>query len=148
MYFKTHSSWMVKNPIFKIFDDTNNAYMRWNFVEMRLSIYYFHIHFRKNFVNSPTTILCATLPATLYLLKNFPDSSLSLQTPALLNNGNPTLDNVVAIYNCKIENNDNFIAKCSTDKIYNLNLYKKYNKSKFNCLNKVLVWSCSDNYDT
>jgi len=146
MYFTTHSSWMIKNPLFKIFD-SGNDYMRWNFVEMRLSIYYFHINFIRNFVNSPTTILCANLPATLYLLKNFPDSSLYLQIPALLNDGNPSLDNVVAIYNCKLSNNDNYIAKCATGKIYNLNLYKKYTKSKFDCFNKVLVWSSSDNYD-
>jgi len=147
MYFTTHSSWLINNPLFKIFD-SDNDYMRWNFVEMRLAVYYFHIHFRKNFINSPTTILCVKLPAVLYLLQSFTSASLSLQVPALLNDQTPGLYNVESIHKYDVSNNCNYIAKCSNDKIYDLNLYEKYNKSEFNSLENELVWSCPDICDS
>lgn len=115
MYFKTQSDWEDKNPAFAAFDDPKNPCHRWRAVELTVATYYYHVHFKLDSVG--IDILLGNLDDVLVLLQDYPDSALSLQTPAWLNNGEPGLCRVVAIYKSSDPAEQTHIAECADGKM-------------------------------
>lgn len=136
MYFKTQSHWQDKNPAPK------NSGFRWRAVELILGIYYYHVRFEPDAADLGlvgTDILLGDLEDVLGILLEYPNSTLFLQTPAWLNNGEPGLYRVVCIY--KSTDGQMHIAECADGTLRTIGDMSIDKKSKkLATVKKVPIW--------
>ena len=121
MHFRTQSDWADNNPAFAVFDEPGNPSYRWRAVELTLAIYYYHLHLVTDTKGPDSVgfdIILDEFSDALDTLRNYPNSTIALQTPAWANNGEPGLYRVVAIYKSTDPVTQPYIVECANDKMY------------------------------
>jgi hypothetical protein len=146
MHFETRSTWEVKDPIYKVFDNPENPCFRWRAVEIPLAVYCYHVNVVPSETDlelgaSRTNVLMGDIMDVLNALRDYPDSTVSLQTPPWLNNGEPGLYRVTAIYKSEDPVNKPFIAKCADGKMRVLALDSGSESINPETVEKTTLWS-------
>lgn len=142
MYFRTQSNWLMDDPIYKVFDDPDNPSFRWCAVEFPLSVFYYHVRIVPKSDESDgiaTDILICDIQGFIDILKYYPDSTLALQAPAWLNDGELGLYRVDAIYK-SLETGKQLIAECSNGKMYVLEIGGNSDNINLMTLKKEPIW--------
>ena len=149
MHFKTQAHWEDKNPSLKAFDDPDNPSFRWRAVELLLAVHYYHVHYVPNSIdlNSVCTdILLGNIRDVLDILHEYPDSTLSLQTPAWANNDEPGLYRVVAIYKSADKATHTHIVECSDGKMHAVGILATDIKNlNLATVEKLTLWTSKSN---
>ncbi len=144
MYFSTIRDWRIIYPLLNLFRDPDSTEYYWRAVEMRFSVYYYHVLVTPDMSDensSRTTILCGSIESALGLLNNFPRSSLALQVPDWLNNGEPGLYRVAAVYKTAVSVAQTYIAECADGKMFALDLDQESMDLTLNEVEKVTLWT-------
>lgn len=146
MHFETRSTWEVKDPIYKAFDNPQNPCFRWRAVEIPLAVYCYHVHIVPSKVEIKsgafvTNILMGDIKDVLNALRDYPDSNVSLQTPSWLNNGVPGLFRVIAIHKSADPVNQPYIAECSNGKMRVLAMDSGSESINVETVEKTTIWS-------
>lgn len=144
MYFETKSDWEYDDPFLSSLDDPSRPTFRWCAVEMQLAIYYYHVHILPNSnkkVEIGTNILCGGITFALEILYANPKSKLSLQTPAWLNNGVPSLNSVIAVYKALEHPSQAYIAECADGKMCVLNMDAESQSMNPEDVDKETLWT-------
>lgn len=145
MHFKTQSHWEDKNPFLKVFDDPENPSFRWRAVELPLAVYYYHVRYVPNSIDLDsvcTNILLGNIEEVLAILREYPDSTLSLQIPAWANNDEPGLYRVVAIHKSADPVTQTHIAECPDGKMYAIDILAMEIKNlNLTTVGKTTLWT-------
>lgn len=149
MNFETRSTWEVKDPFYKAFDNPDNPCFRWRAVEIPLAVYCYHVHLVPSEIDLNlgavrSNILMGDIKDVLDTLRDYPDSSVSLQTPSWLNNGEPGLYRLIAIHKSDDPVNKPFIAECSDGKLRVLALDIGSESINPETVEKTTIWSTSN----
>lgn len=146
MYFETRSAWEVKDPFYKAFDNPENPCFRWRAVEIPLALYCYHVHFVPSEANlnlgaARKHILMGDIQDVLNTLREYPDSTVSLQTPPWLNNGEHGLHSVIAIHQSSDPVNNPYIAECADGKMRVLAFDSGSENINPETVEKTTIWS-------
>ena len=144
MYFETRLEWEDLDPMLRSFDDPYNSISYWRSVEMQLSSYYYHVHIPPKSNGNKgigTNILCGDTKDALNFLREFPESTLSLQIPAWLNNGEPGLYRVKIVYKTADSSVQPYIAKCVNNEMFILDLDTDSQSIDPIEVKKTIVWA-------
>jgi len=146
MNFETRSSWEVKDPIYKAFDNPENPCFRWRAVEIPLAVYFYHVNVVPSKTElklgaSITNVLMGDIMDVLNALRDYPDSTVSLQTPPWLNNGELGLYRVTAIYKSADPVNKPYIAECADGKMRVLEMGSGSESLNVETVEKTTIWS-------
>jgi hypothetical protein len=140
MYFRTQSDWEEKNPGYAAFSDPDIPCYWWRAVELTLAVYYYHVHFKMEDVGM--NIIFGEFESVLNFMGNNPGSTLSLQTPVWVNNGEPGLYRVVAIYKSTDPAEQTHIAECADGKLYAIDVLPMGKENEdLSAVEKVKIWS-------
>lgn len=144
MRFETRSVWEDKDPFYKAIDDPENPCFRWRAVEIPLAVYYYHVHLVPNEIDLDTfntEILVGDIKDVVNMLRDYPCSTVSLHTPSWLNNGEPGLYRVIALYKSVDPINKPYIAECADGKMRILGLDCGSESINPETIEKTTIWS-------
>jgi hypothetical protein len=145
MYFKTQSDWEDKNPFLPAFDEPDHPCFRWLAVEMMVPVYYYHVHLVPNSIGlgyACTDILFGNIEDALAFLREYPNSTLSIQVPARDNNDEPGLYRVVAIHMSADPTAKTHIAECADGRMYAIDLLAMDIKNlNLSTVEKLTLWT-------
>lgn len=146
MNFETRSAWEVRDPFYKVIDNPENPCFRWRAVEIPLAVYFYHVNVipSKNDLKlgaCRTNILMGDIIDVLNALRDYPDSTVTLQTPPWLNNGEPALYRVTTIYKSDDPVYKPYIAECADGKMHILAMDSGSESLNVGTVKKTTIWS-------
>jgi len=144
MFFETRPEWEDLDPILCSFDASDSPSSYWRSVEMQLSIFYYHVHIPPKANEQKgigTNIICGDIRDALNFLSEFPGSTLSLQTPEWVNNGEPGLYRVKTLYKSADPTAQPYIATCINNKVFILDLDSESQRIDPDEIIKTIHWA-------